>query len=177
MIVFKSPFPREITPWNISGFILFWLPDEDERVEKLGDFLAFGNNVSDRNNTLFYNLLRKINNSVSKIDYVKVHGYDLWNGDETLIDIIYPILLEYKNQMNGSPNVDDEDVPDELKSYKSFKDDDKVHEKWSYVVDEMIFAFDPKNNDYMDSLPDKELNKRLENGRMLFGKYLTSLWT
>lgn len=199
MIVFKSPFPRDITPWNISRVILFWLPEEDAKIKKLGDFLAFGKSGSecifsgydsisyeemvtriensDNNNTVFYKLLQKINNRINKIDYVKIHEYDVWNGDETLIDIIYPILLMYKKHSNGSPNVDDEDVPDTLKSHSSFENDENVHEKWSYVVDEMIFALDPKNNDHMDIKPNSELSKRLENGRMLFGKYMNSLWT
>ena len=42
----------------------------------------------------------------------------------------------------------------------------------------MLFAFDPKNNDlYGDDSLDKETIKRMENGRILFGKYMTSLWT
>lgn len=200
MIVFKSPFPRDITPWKISNYILFWLNEDDDRVDKLGDYIAFGkggknslfkgktnftldefNEILDNRNqyeTPFYKLLQKINGCINKIDYVKVHEYDVWNGDETLIDIIYPILVMYKANNNGSPNVDDVDVPDLLKSYTTFDKDELVHEKWNYVVDEMLFAFDPKNNDlYGDDSLDKETIKRMENGRMLFGKYMTSLWT
>ena len=201
MIVFKSPFPRDITPWGVSRFLLFWLKEDDERIEKLGDFLAFGeggrsqvfddkssftlyefNEILDNRNqheTKFYKALQYINSKIKKIDYVKVHSYDTWNGDETLIDIIYPVLMMYKKEMNGSPNVDDDDVPDYLKSNAvSFEHDTLVHQKWEYVVNEMLFAFNPKNNElYHDYEMDKDSVKRMENGRILFGKYMNSLWT
>ena len=47
---------------------------------------------------------------------VTIDNYDLWNLDNTLAYIIHPALVKLKEIKNGAPKVDDEDVPEHLKS-------------------------------------------------------------
>ena len=87
-----------------------------------------------------------------KIDYVKVDYWDTWSMDHTLAHIILPMLKQLKATMHGAPNVDDEDVPNELRSIHALPkepyDTDGNHfKRWEWVLDEMIFAFEHKIDD------------------------------
>lgn len=102
-----------------------------------------------------------------KIDYVKIDRYDTWSMDHTLAYIILPMLKQLRDTKHGSPMVDDEDVPERLRTVKKLKpkrkkddvrdtmqvhavdmdDDSLIHKKWDWVINEMIFAFECKVND------------------------------
>jgi hypothetical protein len=117
----------------------------------------------------------------SKINYVKIDYWDTWNADHTLALIILPMLKQLKETKHGSPLVDDEDVPEELKSTSTlpkeneWDTDSNVHKRWDWVMDEMIFAFDNiVNNDI--HVYDEEIELRARNGFRLFGKYYRGLW-
>ena len=78
---------------------------------------------------------------------VQIDPWDTWSMDHTLAHIILPMLKQLRNTKHGSPNVDNTDVPEYLCSTDD-KEDDKVHLKWDYVLDEMIFAFESKMEDW-----------------------------
>ena len=88
-----------------------------------------------------------------KIDYVKIDRWDTWSMDHTLSYIILPMLKQLKESKHGAPFVDDEDVPDELKSTSAppkeneWDTDDNHFKRWDYVLDEMIYAFEHKVDD------------------------------
>ncbi len=88
-----------------------------------------------------------------KIDYVKIDRWDTWSMDHTLGSIALPMLKQLKATKHGSPFVDDEDVPEELKSTSAppkeneWDTDDNHHKRWDWVMDEMIFAFEHKLDD------------------------------
>jgi hypothetical protein len=88
-----------------------------------------------------------------KIDYVKIDRWDTWSMDHTLGKIALPMLKQLKATKHGSPFVDDEDVPEELKSTSAppkendYDTDDNHHKRWDWVMDEMIFAFEHKLDD------------------------------
>ena len=88
-----------------------------------------------------------------KIDYVHIDRWDTWSMDHTLSHIVLPMLKQLKATKHGSPFVDDEDVPDELKSTAAppkeneWDTDDNHFKRWDYVLDEMIFAFEHKIDD------------------------------
>ena len=80
---------------------------------------------------------------------IKIHidKWDTWSMDHTLGLIILPMLKQLKKDKHGSPEVDDEDVPDRLHRDKypiteEFELDDLVHLRWGWVMDEMIWAFE-----------------------------------
>jgi len=160
-----------------------------------------------------------------EIKYIKIDKYDTWNMDTTLGNIILPMLKQLKATKHGSPFVDDEDVPEELKSTSApakeneWDTDDNHFKRWDYVLDEMIFAFDHKiNREWEDAYRSgehdilwvpvdkdgnevpkgnhkyyqmakgpkdtyvcdydgiQEVEKRIQKGLCLFGKYYSGLW-
>ena len=129
--------------------------------------------------------------SVRNINVV-IDEYDTWNMDETLSYIVLPMLKQLKETKHGASNVDWEDVPrelrpsaEELRAYnKNGETDVHFFDRWDYVLDEMIYAFDCKANKddvYMrfDINDRKAMDKeqsRISNGFRLFGKYYESLW-
>jgi hypothetical protein len=87
-----------------------------------------------------------------RISYVKIDRYDTWSMDNTLADIILPMLKQLNTEKHGAPNVDDEDVPMELQSWTSpgkdeYDVDGHHFARWEWVMNEMIFAFESKVND------------------------------
>jgi hypothetical protein len=147
---------------------------------------------------------------------IKIHidKWDTWSMDHTLAMIALPMLEQLKETNHGSAMVDLEDVPEELryttfnnwdsqKCFDFYNEDDKecmLHERWNWVMDEMIFAMRAiaKDNDSQfydhsavnekDSFEDQikaikwdydALNAhhdRVQNGCKLFGKYFQNLW-
>ena len=124
---------------------------------------------------------------------VRIDPWDTWSMDHTLAPIILPMLKQLKETKHGAPNVYLEDVPSklrptkkELTAYtKNGETDDKFFERWDWVMDEMIWAFEQKCRD--DWQADYHYNKwdmeglkahqeRMSNGFRLFGKYFENLW-
>lgn len=81
---------------------------------------------------------------------VKIHPYDAWNGFHTMSLIILPILKEVRAQKQGSPWVDDTDVPDNLgiRSTDITREENdwgwgnNVFKRWDFVLNEIIWAFE-----------------------------------
>lgn len=130
---------------------------------------------------------------------IKIHYYDVWGMDHTLAMLIVPMLKMLRERKHGAPFVDDDDVPEELRStaappVEEWQTDDNHFKRWEWVMDEMIWAFEQIENDDADSQffkypnPDNfencEFNKegyqahqhRLDRGTRLFGKYFRGLW-
>ena len=124
---------------------------------------------------------------------IRIDKFDTWSMDHTLAPIILPMLKQLKETKHGAPWVAVADVPKELRPTKKQlmdyeKDgttDPKFFERWDYVLDEMIWAFEQKCRD--DWMSDYDYNKwdseganahqaRMTNGFKLFGKYYESLW-
>lgn len=116
-----------------------------------------------------------------KID-IKIDKYDVWNLDHTLAMIIHPCLLELKKTKHGSPDVDNEDVPEELRSEEHWLTneqnilvtDSHYHKRWEYVLDEMIWTFKQIAD---GDLPLVDPEERVDKGLRLFGKYYRGMWT
>ena len=87
------------------------------------------------------------------INYVKIDYWDTWSMDHTLSPIILPMLRQLKEKKHGAPFVDDEDVPEHLRSTaapakENDWDTDANHfDRWDWVMGEMIFAFECKTDD------------------------------
>ena len=87
---------------------------------------------------------------------IKIDYWDTWSIDCTLAPIIEPMLKQLQKSKQGSPYVNDEDVPDELKSTNAIplteKEqgfiDNNHHQRWNWVLNEMIWAFEQKNSDW-----------------------------
>jgi hypothetical protein len=83
---------------------------------------------------------------------IRIDPHDTWSMDNTLADIILPMLKQLRENKHGSAMVDDDDVPDELKSTNAepLTDeqvnmgyvDNNTHKRWDWVMGEMIWAFE-----------------------------------
>jgi predicted butyrate kinase (DUF1464 family) len=111
---------------------------------------------------------------------VEISDHDLYSLDNTLAYIIAPALKEFKKSLSGAPFVHDEDVPEELRSTSAAPKDEFYFKRWEWVLDEMIYAFESKNNDWELTMRNwderDQINKRIKNGYRLFGKYYECLW-
>jgi hypothetical protein len=96
-------------------------------------------------NKLIKNRKRKIK--------VRIDPYDTWNMDNTLAHVILPMLRQLKETKHGTPSVDDEDVPENLRSTSApprendWELDDNYHARWDWVLDEMIYTFECEVDD------------------------------
>lgn len=137
-----------LSPYTILEKVCFWEKDKD----------VFYNHEDEPNHTYtkwverlnpICIFLQKIFDVVDpKIDYVKIDYWDTWSMDHTLGQIALPMLKQLKEKKHGAPFVDDEDVPEELKSTSAPPkenewDTDANHfKRWDWAMDEMIFAFE-----------------------------------
>lgn len=119
---------------------------------------------------------------------VRIDDYDVWNLDHTLSLIILPALKLLKEKKHGAPFVDDSDVPDNLKSNNALPkenewDTDSLwFDRWDYVIDEMIWAFQEivfyelNKPHFTNKLEWESYHSRIRNGTRLFGVYFKNLW-
>jgi hypothetical protein len=87
------------------------------------------------------------------VRYVRIDRWDTWSMDSTLATIVLPMLKQLQATKHGAPMVDDEDVPEHLRSTSAGPKDnewdtDSNHFlRWDWVLAEMIYAFEKKNQD------------------------------
>ena len=139
---------------------------------------------------------------------VRIDEWDTWSMDSTLALIILPMLKQLQETKHGAPLVDDADVPKRLRSTKKQQEkynkngseDSKFFERWDWILNEMIWAFEQKTRDHWeddyygpyiegedgkilsghfeweDDKGRKAHQERMTNGFKLFGKYFENLW-
>lgn len=135
-----------VSPYRICERICWWREiDYDEPwVKRMHDILlpvcmAWTN---------FLNLVHP------EIKYVKIDRWDTWSMDSTLTPIILPMLKQLKTSKHGSPSVDDEDVPEHLRASSAppkvneWDTDDLWHDRWDWVMDQMIWSFEQLDTDW-----------------------------
>ena len=209
MIIYKNKYRDHwVSPYTICEKICFW-----REIEYDEPWVKTTNKVLEP----ACNVWRKFLDVVHpKIDYVKIDKWDSWSMDSTLSPIILPLLKQLKETKHGSPYVDDADVPAKLRSkplpvppsnlfkdqdFHTISEDPKLHRRWDWVLDEMIWAFEQlTSDDHEDQFFDRSLsnkeedlykavkllkvdrkglkkhNDRIDNGLKLFGKYFRALW-
>jgi hypothetical protein len=130
--------------------------------------------------------------------------------DATLALVALPMLKQLRATKHGSPYVDDLDVPTPIRSTapgardrceEAYDLDEHHFQRWDWVLDEMIWAFEQKVDDnavdqfydYGTSVPGENVmdavkrikvdseglkawQARKSNGFRLFGKYYECLW-
>ena len=117
---------------------------------------------------------------VRKVE-IEIHKYDSWNADHTLALIALPLLKQLKEQTQGAPYVDDEDVPEELKSTSAppkendYDIDDLHFARWDYVLDCILWSleqhvnYDPEEDKFFKfneaAEPESGLEKLLGKGK------------
>lgn len=84
---------------------------------------------------------------------IKIDDWDTWDAGRNLALIAVPLLEKLKEDKQGSPFVDDEDVPEELRSSNSELSpnenlDSNFHKRWKWVLDEITYALTEVANEY-----------------------------
>ena len=185
---YRIRYGKEHNRWTVDH-IDKW----DNRVEKVFDFLQAILNVT---------INKLIDENKRKIK-IKIDRYDIWGTDYHLALIILPMLQELRSRHHGAPFIDDEDVPEHLRSTAApakendYDVDDNHFKRYEWLLDELIWTFtelckedgDSQFYDHSEcdgSLSDyekikidydglKAYNARISNGTTLFGKYLRAL--
>lgn len=170
-----GPYRSYFGPYHLAELLMFWVPKEKDehgfpqtadRVHDFGEWLAHGSVepeaqvgerrkwVRHRSETWISRLLNWIYSKQKRTIKVKIDPWDTWSMDHTLAYIILPMLKQLNKDKRGAPFVDLEDVPKELHGKKLTKKqresgelDDKHFERWDWVMNEMIFAFESKLDD------------------------------
>lgn len=134
MFIIKTGWARRITTPEVE-----WIPDKvDDKIQWFLDV------------TINYFLHKFDRRSI-----IKFNRSDFLCINSTLSDIILPLVKEIKREKKGVPCVDDEDVPEELrteedlfsKCNRSNKEMEILIARWDYVLDEIIFAFEKLKED------------------------------
>jgi hypothetical protein len=174
MRVTIGPYKDYFGPYQLAQKILFWIPKEKDeygfpqtadRVHKFGEWLAHGSiepepkegDVTlfdrERHETWIYKLLLWIDRKKKRKIKIHIDRWDTWSMDDTLAHIILPMLKQLNETKHGSPWVDDEDVPEHLRSTAAppkeneWDTDDNHFKRWDWVLNEMIFAFNSSVDD------------------------------
>ena len=164
-----GPYKDWFGPYQLAQAIMFWVTKEKDehgfphtakRVHNFGEWLAHGSVLpdpavgeehtwnDDRPETWIYKLLQWFDSKKKRKVSVHIDRYDTWGMGETLGYIIRPMLYQLKASKHGSPFVDDEDVPEHLRSTTAapkeneWDIDSNHHARWDWILDEMIFAFE-----------------------------------
>jgi len=129
-----------LSPYTILEKVFFWREIEYDEpiIDKWSDRL-----------TPFCQGIQSVLDFIHpKINYVKIDKWDTWSMDYTLSFIIVPMLKQLQETKHGAPFVDDEDVPEELKSTSAPPKEDEYHtdenhfKRWDWAIAEMIWAFE-----------------------------------
>ena len=189
-----GPYKNWIGPYQVAKF---FTKDEDKQ-DKIVDFF---------DKIYLTNFLTWIDSKKNRKIKVHIDRYDVWNADGTLAYIILPMLKMIRENKQGVPSTDEEDAPHIVCS-ENISEEDKIwnEERWNYILDEMIWAFEQLNIDWEDQYYKsfgkfhienneddthtvvwdeksdfdkdglKKHRERMTNGFRLFGKYFQSLW-
>ena len=235
-----GPYKNWIGPYQIAEVLCFWAKDVKDEYEfarkpdwvhNFGSWLAGG---EDKDSWL-QKVCLWIESKRKRNIKIKIDRWDTWSMDHTLALIALPMLKQLKATKHGSPFVDLEDVPEEMRGTETDEWDSQtcfdfyndssdkigqdVHTRWAWVLDEMIFAFECEVDDSWEEAfrsgdidtvwkpVDREGNdvteeeaklfqmtdgpnhtykcdyagmavvqKRIDNGFRLFGRYYQGLW-
>ena len=156
-----------ISPYTILNYMFFWtdwskcarwkleqtLEDELREKSAFVEHPEWVERWSDRLTPISVAIQKVLDFVHPKVNYVKIDYWDTWSMDHTLSYIVLPMLKQLKATKHGAPFVDDEDVPEHLRSTAAppkkndWDTDDNHFLRWDWALDEMIFAFEHKVDD------------------------------
>ena len=183
-----------ISPYTILDYMFFWTDwskcsrdkslqhaiDAMEGKYKYVEHPKWVDRWSDRLEPISRGIMWVLDRVHPKIEYVKIDRYDTWSMDHTLAHIVLPMLKQLQATKHGSPNVDDEDAPEHLRSTAApakeneWDIDDNHFKRWDWALGEMIFAFECKVDDsWQDAFRSGEMDivwvkeEKTHNGQQL----------
>ena len=120
----------------------------------------------ERAQTLLYKAFSWLHSRRKRTIWIHIDRWDSWSVYNTLTYFTLPLLKRLKDTKQGSPQVDIEDVPESMR-FSTTEDYDTqytfdfyndevlckqnvqcdIHDRWAWVLDEMIFAFEHIHDD------------------------------
>ena len=152
MKIYFNGYPNHwLSPYTFLEKIIFWKKEieyDDPVIEKWAKRIE-----------PLCKVLQKVRKTINpEIRYVKIDRYDTWSMDHTLAPIILPMLKQLRDTKHGSPYVDFNDVPEELRgttteeyedqsTFEFYREDEidnykNLEARWDWILNEMIFAFE-----------------------------------
>jgi hypothetical protein len=179
MKIYIGNYKNFFGPYQLADLLCFWTKKKNEYgyyetpewVDRFGEFLAYGSikkepeageiySINDHNireKTWIYKFLLYLDKKKKRKIKIKIHDYDIWDAYTTMGMIILSMLKKIKEQKYGfPPHIDDEDVPENIRSINAppkqneYDIDDFYHQRWHYVLNEMIFAFESISGDLIN---------------------------
>jgi hypothetical protein len=141
MKIYIGPYRDWYGPYQIAD-LLRYIGFSEERCDRVGKWL---------NNTRLLEFCEWVHSKRKRTVKIKIDDYDAWGVDHTLALIVVPLLKRLKEKKQGAPHVDDEDVPDRLKSTNAppLTEEEKNYgspdanwfHRWEWILDEVIWSF------------------------------------
>ena len=130
-----------ISPYTIVEKVVFWK-----------DWETYEAPWVEQVTNILYPICNGYNNVMHKLfprkKKVRIDYWDTWNADDDLALIILPLLKKIKEDKQGAPYTEDEDVPEHLRSTSAppkkneWDTDDNHFKRWDWILDEMIWAME-----------------------------------
>jgi hypothetical protein len=140
-----GPYKSWFGPYQLAD-LLQKVGVSEETCYKIGSYLSTKAWIKD--------LCLWLDREKSRKVLVEIHPYDTWNMNDTLALIILPMLQQLQRTTHGAPYVDDEDVPEPLRSTSAppkeneWDTDENHFKRWDWILDEMIWGFSEMNTDW-----------------------------
>ena len=162
MKVIIGPYNNWFGPYQLAELLCFWakkVKDKDGVLDKPQWVHNFGEWLSEKQDgtpTLLHKFLLWVDRKKTRQVYIKIDKWDTWSMDHTLSHIVVPMLKQLKATKHGAPQVDDQDVPEYLRSTSAppkehdYDVDDNHFKRWDWALGEMIWAFEQKLDDTGD---------------------------
>ena len=161
MKIYKSNYRNHwISPYTVLEYVFFWTAwskcGRNRGVIEDRDYVdhpAWVERATDYISPVCQAIKWVLDLVHPQINIVRIDRYDTWSMDHTLADIILPMLKQLDATKHGAPHVDDEDVPEYLRSHMAqpkeheWDTDSLWHMRWDWVLAEMIWAFEQKVKD------------------------------
>lgn len=142
MKIYIGPYKNWWGPFQIAD-LLQYVGFSKKRCRRIGEAL---------NNTCFLEFCEWVHARRKRTVKIRIDDYDVWGMDHTLAMIVVPLLKRLKEKKQGAPKVDDEDVPENLKSTSAppptpeeinfGSSDGNWFLRWDWVIDEIIWSFE-----------------------------------
>lgn len=163
-IYLSKPRNHWISPYTMLDYMFFWTDwskcSRDKSISasldqerKYVEHPEWAEKWSDRLTPVSQAIQWVLDRVHPEVKAIKIDYWDTWSMDHTLSPIILPMLKQLKEKKHGSPFVDDEDVPEHLRSTAAppkeneWDTDENHFRRWDWAMDEMIFAFECKVDD------------------------------
>jgi hypothetical protein len=138
MKVFLGPYTNWVGPYQIADWLQVFGVSKD-RCHELGEKLS---------KTWVNDVCQWIENRKHRRIKVRIDRYDTWNIDSTLSFIMVPLLKQLHETKHGAPFVDDEDVPEHLRSTacapkeNEWDTDENHFKRFDWLLEELIWTFE-----------------------------------